>query len=94
MSPIQAGVILCPAAGSPVVLMHGWKGRFASKDIGANFVVAPEWEVYTRSETNSLLTRNNHPGVAVGESIAMIWEDGIGLLYSDGSKLRWTPDLQ
>jgi hypothetical protein len=93
-SPVQAGIVLCPATGSPVVLLHGWEGRFAGKEISAKFAVAPEWEVFTRANTNSLLRQNHHPGIAVGESIAMIWEDGIGLLYSDGSRLRWAPGLQ
>jgi hypothetical protein len=74
--------------------MHGWTGRFASKEIEANFFVAPEWEAYTRNETNSLLRQNNHPGIAAGESIAMIWEDGIGLLFFDGKRFHWTPSLQ
>ena len=60
---------------------------------GDNFV-APNWQVLTKDETKALGTFTstvpNPLPVSKGETIAMICEDGISLIYWDGEKFRWS----
>jgi hypothetical protein len=93
-SPLQVGVALCPSEGAPIVLMPGLDNRFTSKDLTVTHFVAPHWEVYTRAQARDLLKNNHKMGRPLGESIAMMWEDGIGLLFFNGKKFQWTPALQ
>lgn len=93
-SPLQVGVALCPSEGAPIVFLPGVNNRFASKDLTVPHFVAPHWEVYTRAQASDLLKSNHKMGHPIGESIAMVWEDGIGLLFFDGKKFQWTPSLQ
>lgn len=93
-TPLQVGVVICPASGMPIVFMPGEKGKFASKDLIEKHFVAPHWEVYTRAQANDLLKRNHRGEISFGESIVMMWEDGIGLLFYDGRRFRWVPSLQ
>jgi hypothetical protein len=57
---------------------------------------APNWVVYSREETRALkqwggVTAALPPRSILGESIAMIWEDGISIIYWDGHSYRWAP---
>jgi hypothetical protein len=93
-SPLQVGVALCPSEGAPIVFMPGLENKFVSKDLTNPYFVAPHWEVYTRLQASDLLKDNHKMGHPVGESIAMMWEDRIGLLFFDGKKFQWIPSLQ
>lgn len=93
-SPLQVGVLLCPSEGSPILFMPGLANKFASKDLTVPHFVAPHWEVYTRAQASDLLKNNHRIGHPIGESIAMMWEDGIGILFFDGKKFHWIPSLQ
>jgi len=59
---------------------------------GDNFV-APHWQVLTKEETRALgkftTTVPNPLPAPKGETIAMIWEDGISIIYWDGEGFRW-----
>jgi len=86
--------MLCPSKGTPVVFMPGQSGKLLSRDVVEKNFVAPHWEVYTRIQAVELLANNRRKERGAGEAIAMIWEDGIGLLFFDGKKFRWEGHLQ
>jgi hypothetical protein len=62
-------------------------------DMPNDYFFAPNWEVFSRSETLALAKYKDavpHPlPVIRGETIAMIWEDGIALVYWDGQRFKW-----
>ncbi len=86
------GVLVCRGNGSVVRLGSGIGGPQFS-DMAADNFIAPNWAVYTRKETADLKSfSSNVPRPVpspVAESIVMIWEDGISLIYWDGKKFRW-----
>ena len=92
--PIDVGVLLCPATGKPIMFMPGQKGEFVSRDVTDPNFVAPHWEVYTNEQARDILQQNHRPAVIKGEAIAMMWEDGIGLLFYDGHHFRWVGAMQ
>ena len=57
-----------------------------------NFV-SSHWEMFSKNDVadvhKSLNGRDVQVAFPVGDSIAMIWEDAICLIYSDGSRYRW-----
>jgi len=86
------GVLICGGNGAAFLLGAGLGGKRFSDMEGDKFL-APQWEVATKADVSALkaFQRNvPHPIPAVkGESIAMVWEDGIALIYWDGSAFRW-----
>lgn len=57
-----------------------------------NFV-APKWEVLSKADLTDLKRfQSNVPAPVpktAGEAVAMIWEDGIALIYWNGSRFLW-----
>ncbi|MCE5306443.1 MAG: hypothetical protein LLG20_02270 [Acidobacteriales bacterium] len=87
------GVLVC--AGNRKVFILGadqpLKPPFSDMP-GDNFL-APNWAVYSKAETEALRAFTSNvpviPGKLYGESLAMIWEDGIALILWDGRAFRW-----
>jgi len=87
------GVLICTAKESIVLGANSPTVPPFSTMPGDNFV-APHWEVFTREETRKISTYNpvapKEAKKPKGESIAMIWEDGISIIFWDGKRFRWT----
>lgn len=86
------GVLICTAKGVYVVGADRVVTPPFSNMPDDNFV-APQWATYSRKETQNLgKFSSNVPRpvpVTKGDSIAMIWEDGICLIYWDGRQFKW-----
>jgi|LSQX01.3.fsa_nt_gb hypothetical protein len=87
------GVLVCLGNGSLQFLGAGIGGKKFSDMPEDNFV-APHWEVFTEQDVTELsFWKHNVPDavpvIKRREAIAMIWEDGISLIYWDGVKFRW-----
>jgi hypothetical protein len=86
------GILVCSGNGKAILLGAAVTGKVFS-NMPADRFVAPYWQVYSRPEIAEL-TRSvsNVPKPipdAKGEAIGMMWEDGIALIYWDGSRYRW-----
>jgi hypothetical protein len=86
------GVLICAGSGSLFLLGARLSGAQFS-DMPQDKFLAPQWAVYTKQEAAALGSFQNNvprpvPSVK-GEAIAMIWEDGISLIYWDGAKFKW-----
>ena len=90
-------VLVCTATGRTTVLGQEGTGQAFSDMPDDNFF-APTWMVYTRAEVKELtkFTSNAPPPIPAlrGEAIAMIWEDGISLIYWNGATFRWAGSKQ
>jgi hypothetical protein len=57
-----------------------------------NFV-APEWRLYSKEEAAQVHSIDGPVGqkaaIPMGDSVAMIWEDGVCVIYWDGSRYSW-----
>jgi hypothetical protein len=86
------GVLICQGNGALFLLGHGIGGQKFSDMPDDNFL-APYWNVYTKQDIAELKAfQSNVPRPipsAKGEAIALIWEDGISLIYWNGTKYRW-----
>jgi hypothetical protein len=87
------GVLICTGRDRMFLLgTHDSKNAPFSDMPNDNFV-APQWKVYTKEEAAKVQTIDKEPSTQVaspkGDSIAMIWEDGICLIYWDGNRYRW-----
>ncbi len=87
------GVLICGGNGSLFLLGAGVSGGSQFSDMEQDRFLAPQWAVYTKQDVTALGTFKSNvprpiPSVK-GEAIAMIWEDGISLIYWDGAKFRW-----
>jgi hypothetical protein len=87
-----AGVVVCSGSGAVFQLGSGLGGDVFSNKPDDNFF-ARHWEVMTPQQVNQLRTFKQNvprpvPNVSA-ESIAMVWDDGIGLIYWDGKQFRW-----
>lgn len=86
------GLMICTGRGAVFVLGSGI-GMARFSDAPEDRFLAPHWEVLTKREAAELTawSHNVPPPIpaAKGESIAMVWEDGICLIYWDGRKFRW-----
>jgi len=95
------GVCVCGGDGS-IFLLGSAVGSDKFSDMPDDNFLAPNWLVYTKEDVAGLKDMGgvNAPWpvpVAKGESIAMIWEDGIALIYWDGKQFKWAgvdPDMQ
>lgn len=87
------GVIICTTKNKAFIL-----GADTSKDPpfsdlpGDNFV-APSWKVMSRQEALKIYNYDGNKPVRAaapkGDSVAMIWEDAICLIYWNGTQYRW-----
>jgi len=86
------GVLICSDSGKVFLLGMGIGGGQFSDMPEDNFL-APHWEVITKREVVDLKAFQNNVPKPVpstkGEAIAMIWEDGISLIYWDGTAFKW-----
>jgi hypothetical protein len=86
------GVLICAANGALFLLGSGLGGGQFS-DMPQDKFLAPHWAVHTKQEVAALgVFQSNVPRpvpAVKSEAIAMIWEDGISLIYWDGAKFRW-----
>jgi hypothetical protein len=62
-------------------------------DMPADNFVAPNWVVFSKAEIADLkrfVSDVPHPvPKTAGEAVAMVWEDGIALIYWNGRQFRW-----
>jgi len=88
------GVIICTAKLSVFLLGSGISGGKPFSDNERDVFLAPNWMVYTKEQVAELedMRGINAPWPVpkiTGEAIAMIWEDGIALIYWDGKEFKW-----
>lgn len=88
------GVLICAGSGKVTLLGGDNPVRPPFSDLPNDNFVAPNWEVATRADVLSLRTTNKIVPEPKGESIMMIWEDGIHYIYWDGNRYRWSPVMQ
>jgi hypothetical protein len=89
---VGIGLLVCLGNGSVILLGSGiGVEKFSDKERDA--FLAPFWAVYTKEQASGLAAYPNNVPRPVpkvkGESIAMIWEDGISLIYWDGTRFKW-----
>ena len=86
------GVLAC-AGNSSLFLLGSGIGGSRFSDMPQDNFIAPQWAVYTKADVSGLKRyRSNVPRPVPSvkaESIAMIWEDGIALVYWDGTQFKW-----
>lgn len=87
------GVLICVGTGRAEILGADNPIQPPFSDMPDDNFVAPYWMIYTKEETTGLgqyeIGRPREIPVPKGETIAMIWEDGIALIYWDGTRFRW-----
>lgn len=87
------GVLICDSQGRMFVLGADNPLKPPFSDVEHDNFVAPNWVVYSRSETSALGKQAccvPYPlPKTIGETIGMIWENGTGLIYWDGRQYRW-----
>ena len=87
------GVLICTAKRRTFVLGADIPHDPSFSDMPDDNFVSPTWKVMSKQEALKILQlEGNRPKRAArpnGDSIAMIWEDGICLIYWDGSRYRW-----
>jgi hypothetical protein len=93
------GLLICAGNGRTFALGADQPLKPPFSDMPNDNFIAPNWMVYSTAETRALAVFKgiNVPAVParlLGETIAMIWEDGIALIYWDGRAFRWTAQKQ
>jgi hypothetical protein len=88
------GVLVCAGNGKAFVLGADQPLRPPFSDMPRDNFFAPNWSIYSKAEINALgkFAGGGVPVVPrniLGESIAMIWEDGIALIFWDGRAFKW-----
>jgi len=88
------GLLICAGNGMTFVLGADQPLKPPFSDMPNDNFVAPNWMVYSMAETRALAVFKGGgvpavPAKLPGETIAMIWEDGIALIYWDGRAFRW-----
>jgi hypothetical protein len=92
---VKNGVCICGGDGSVFLLGSAVGGGDKFSDMPDDNFLASNWQVYTKKDVEDLKEMGgvNAPWPVPkvkGESIAMIWEDGIALIYWDGAKFKWS----
>jgi hypothetical protein len=87
------GVLICTAVGPAHILGADNPKNPPFSDMPDDNFAAPHWMVNTKEETAELgkyeIGVPREIPTPKGETIAMIWEDGIALIYWDGTRFRW-----
>lgn len=87
------GLLICAGSRSLYLLGSGIVGGSEFSDMPRDAFLAPHWEVFTPEDVADLRRfRSNVPRpvpTVKGESIAMVWGDGICLIYWTGEKFKW-----
>jgi hypothetical protein len=86
------GVLICTAHRTVLLgADHPLDPPFS--DMSNDNFVSSQWEVLSKKDVSDVRKSVNGRRVQVafpkGDSIGMIWEDAICLIYSDGSRYRW-----
>jgi|GEM_PF-5580291 len=87
-------LLICTRKGKPVILGTDDTSAKQFSDKPDDNFMSSNWDVFTKEEAQTV-RKYNSKGISVpvahpkGESIAMIWEDGICLIYWDGSHYKW-----
>jgi len=92
------GVLVCAGNGKAFALGADQPLKPPFSDMPGDNFFAPNWEVYSIAETSALRQWNGvnaavPPRKILGESIAMIWEDGISIIYWDGRAFKWAAPI-
>lgn len=87
----RMGVLVCLASGTAYALGGPNEEKFS--DFRDDNFFAPNWTALSKAETMEL---RKYPEVAPhplprirAETIEMVWEDGLALIYWDGKRFRW-----
>lgn len=92
------GVLVCAGNRKAFVLGADQPLQPPFSDMPGDNFVAPNWSVYSKVETEALRAFTSNvpviPAKLYGETLAMIWEDGIALIYWDGRAFRWAAPQQ
>lgn len=88
------GVLVCAGNHKAFVLGADQPPHPPFSDIPNDNFFAPNWAVYSKAEIDALgrFAGGGTPAMPRkigGEAIAMIWEDGIALIYWDRLAFRW-----
>ena len=87
------GILVCAGNDRIYVLGADQPLKPPFSDLQDDNFVSRNWAVYTPIQTRELTAwKGNVPlplPPVFGETIAMIWEDGIALIYWDGHQFRW-----
>jgi hypothetical protein len=86
------GLVICGATGAFILGANQQKERPFSDMPNDNFV-SSQWEVFSKKEASQVykFIKSHRVQVAYpkGDSIAMIWEDGICLIFWEANRYRW-----
>lgn len=86
-------MLICAGNGRAFVLGADQPLSPPFSDMPSDNFVAPNWAAFSKAEARELGKFYSNVPVPLprlhGESIAMIWEDGISLIYWDGRRFRW-----
>jgi hypothetical protein len=82
------GLAVCDGSTGALTLLGQVAGEKFSDMEEDNFI-SQDWEVYENSALKGLFLAMDEVPAAKGEVIAMIWEDGVGLIYFDGKSYKW-----
>jgi hypothetical protein len=88
----RRGILICGGMGRAFLLGADNPKIPPFSSMPDDIFFASTWFVYSRAETAELskFPDSPHPFPSVqGETIGMIFEDGIALIYWDGKKYRW-----
>ncbi len=87
------GVLFCLANKTTHVVGADRPLRPPFSDMPNDNFVASNWEVFTKADIADLKRFDtNVPNPVprtIGEAVAMIWEDGIALIYWNGTRFLW-----
>jgi hypothetical protein len=89
----RLGVLICRGNGVNSILGAVNPASAPFSDMPRDLFFAPNWLMFSKSEISDL-QKSEHgvprplPPIR-GEMIAMVWEDGICLIYWDGTKFKW-----
>jgi hypothetical protein len=89
----RLGVLICSGDARAFLLGADNPTTPPFSDMPRDLFFAPNWAAYSRPETLALGRYTSavpHPLPTIrGETIAMIFEDGIALIYWDGQGFKW-----
>jgi hypothetical protein len=90
---LRNGVLICTGQGETVILGADNPIDPPFSNMPHDNFVAPKWKIYMKEQALELRDPEKDPPAQVaspqGDSIAMIWEDGVCLIYWDGTRYRW-----
>jgi hypothetical protein len=84
-------VLVCATKAGSALLGGEGPGKPFS-DMPDDIYFAPSWMVYSKAEVTEAIQYSSGPapiGRIEGEAIAIVWEDGLALVYWNGKSYRW-----